>query len=377
MAQILSVGELIHSYRRKNGLTLSQLAESSGIHIGTISKIENEYVKRPEYTTLRPLAEALHIPLDTVIELYISTDKRADTLLHVMQDVVQHLGSAELTRKVGAKFLAAPSDDCHSLVERLYGFTATVEHKEIRLALYQLIADYSRDHGIMPFLARGLLQVYLIERDDFARLRDVYDCYKHIEMYAHFLSAEDRIMFYYKLGIHAYNLYLYPQSIKLAHHVIQEAEPDNEYYVHALGILRGAYFQIGDYDNSEYYTHLYSQYDGPYIKENTLLIKAQLHAKRGNTDLAIAQLTSLLETCDQNTALLALNQLMIIYLQEHRLQEANDLLSYPIDPKHIIDNNPNTISQLAEYYHHRAEYFSLLVNLRGACPSCSEARFHS
>ncbi|MCY9706380.1 helix-turn-helix domain-containing protein [Paenibacillus alvei] len=358
-------------------MTIAQLAESSGIHIGTISKIENEYVKRPEYTTLRPLAGALQIPLDTVIELYIGIDKRADTLLYVMQDVIQHLGSAELTQKVGAKFLESPNDESYSLVERLYGFTATVERKEIRLALYQLIVDYSRDHGMMPFLARGLLQVYLIERDDFARLRDVYDCYKHIEMYTHFLSSEDRIMFYYKMGIHAYNLYLYPQSIELAHHVIQEAEPDNQYYVHALGILRGAYFQIGDYVNSEYYTNLYSQYDGPYIKENTLLIKAQLHAKRGNTDLAIAQLTSLLETGDQNTALLALNQLMIIYLKEHRLQEAKDLLSYPIDPQHIIDNNPNTISQLAEYYHHRAEYFSLLVNLTGACPSCSETRFLS
>ncbi|EJW14572.1 helix-turn-helix domain-containing protein [Paenibacillus alvei] len=377
MAQILSIGELIHRYRRNSGMTIAQLAESSGIHIGTISKIENEYVKRPEYTTLRPLAGALQIPLDTVIELYIGIDKRADTLLYVMQDVIQHLGSAELTQKVGAKFLESPNDESYSLVERLYGFTATVERKEIRLALYQLIVDYSRDHGMMPFLARGLLQVYLIERDDFARLRDVYDCYKHIEMYTHFLSSEDRIMFYYKMGIHAYNLYLYPQSIELAHHVIQEAEPDNQYYVHALGILRGAYFQIGDYVNSEYYTNLYSQYDGPYIKENTLLIKAQLHAKRGNTDLAIAQLTSLLETGDQNTALLALNQLMIIYLKEHRLQEAKDLLSYPIDPQHIIDNNPNTISQLAEYYHHRAEYFSLLVNLTGACPSCSETRFLS
>ncbi|MCY9708717.1 helix-turn-helix domain-containing protein, partial [Paenibacillus alvei] len=354
-----------------------QLAESSGIHIGTISKIENENVKRPEYTTLRPLAEALHIPLDTVIELYIGIDKRADTLLHVMQDVIQHLGSAELTQKVGAKFLESPNDESHSLVERLYSFTSTVERKEIRLALYQLIVDYSRDHGIMPFLARGLLQVYLIERDDFARLRDVYDSYKHIEMYAHFLSAEDRILFYYKLGIHAYNLYLYPKSIELALHVVQEAEPDNEFYVHALFILRGAYYQIGEYDKSEYYTHLYSQYDGSYIKENTLLMNALLNAKKGKTDVAVAQLTSLIETCDQNVALLALNQLMIIYLQEHRLQEAKDLLSYPINPQHIIDNNPNMISQLAEYYHHRAEYFSLLVNLRGGCPSCSEARFLS
>lgn len=376
MAQILSIGELIHSYRRNSGMTLAQLSESSGVHKGTISKIENEDVKRPEYTTLRPLAEALHIPLDTVVEMYISADKRADTLLYVLQDAIQHSGSAELMRKVGAKFLESPSDDSHSLVERLYGFTASVERKEIRLALYQLIVDYSRDHGIMPFLAKGLLQVYLIERDDFTRMRAVYESGNHIVMYAHFLSAEDRIMFYYKLGIHAYNLFLYPESIELALHVVQEAEPDNEFYVHALFILRGAYYQIGNYDKSEYYTHLYSQYDGPYIKENTLLMNALLNSKKGKTDVAVAQLTTLLEKCDQNTALSALNQLMIIYLQEHRLQEAKDLLSYPIDPQHIIDNNPNMISQLAEYYYHRAKYFITVGEFEKSVSGFLEGAFH-
>lgn len=376
MAQILSIGELIHSYRRNSGMTLAQLSESSGVHKGTISKIENEDVKRPEYTTLRPLAEALHIPLDTVVEMYISADKRADTLLYVLQDAIQHSGSAELMRKVGAKFLESPSDDSHSLVERLYGFTASVERKEIRLVLYQLIVDYSRDHGIMPFLAKGLLQVYLIERDDFTRMRAVYESGNHIVMYAHFLSAEDRIMFYYKLGIHAYNLFLYPESIELALHVVQEAEPDNEFYVHALFILRGAYYQIGNYDKSEYYTHLYSQYDGPYIKENTLLMNALLNSKKGKTDVAVAQLTTLLEKCDQNTALSALNQLMIIYLQEHRLQEAKDLLSYPIDPQHIIDNNPNMISQLAEYYYHRAKYFITVGEFEKSVSGFLEGAFH-
>ncbi|EHQ60891.1 DNA-binding protein [Paenibacillus dendritiformis C454] len=357
MAQILSIGELIQCYRHNRGMTLSQLSELTGIHKGTISKIENADVKRPEYMTIRPLAEALEIPLEALVELHITVDKRADTLLFVLQDVIQHSSTAELVQKVGRKFLESPSDDSYSLVERLYAFTESVERKEIQLALYQLIVDYSRDHGIMPFLARGLLQVYLIERDDFTRLRVVYDNGKHIVMYAHFLSAEDRIMFYYKLGIHAYNLFLYPESIELALHVIQEAEPDNKYYVHALFILRGAYYQIGDYDKSEYYTRLYSQFDGPYIKENTLLMNALLNSKKGKTDVAVAQLTSLLETCDQGLALSALNQLMIIYLQEHRLQEAKNLISYPINPHLIIDKNPNMISQLAEYYYHRADYF--------------------
>nr|WP_277344893.1 helix-turn-helix transcriptional regulator [Paenibacillus thiaminolyticus] len=360
----MSIGELIQSYRNNRDMTFSQLAKLTGIHKGTISKIEIGDVKRPEYKTIRPLVETLQIPLETLVELHITVEKRADTLLLVLQDVIQHSGTAELVTKVGRKFLESPSDDSHALVERLYDFAGHAEGKEIKLALYQVIVDYSRDHGIMPFLARGLFQVYLIERDDFTRMRDTYDSYKHIIMYADFLSAEDRITFYYKLSIHAYNLFLYPKSIELAHHVIQEAKPDNEYYVHALGILRGAYFQIGDYDKSEYYTHLYSQYDGPYIEKNTLLIKAQLNAKRGNTDLAIDQFTSLLETCDQHSALPALNQLMNIYLQEHRLSEVEKTLSYPIDPQQINHDNPNLISQLAEYYYHRAEYFITVCDIQ-------------
>ncbi|BFH15215.1 Spo0E family sporulation regulatory protein-aspartic acid phosphatase [Paenibacillus melissococcoides] len=364
MAQVLSIGELIQRYRHNRDMTLSQLAEVTGLHKGTISKIENGDVKRPEYMTIRPLVDTLQIPLETLVELHITVEKRADTLLFVLQDVIQHSGTAELVTKVGRKVLEPPLDDSHALVERLYDFVGHVENKEIKLALYQVIVDYSRDHGIMPFLARGLFQVYLIERDDFTRMRDTYDSYKHIVMYADFLSAEDRIMFYYKLGIHAYNLFLYPKSIELALHVIQEAKPDNEYYAHALGILRSAYFRIGDYEKSEYYNHLYSKYDAPYIKENVMLTNALLNAKRGKTDVAVSQLNSLLETCDQGLALSVLNQLMDIYLQECRLFEAEKTLSYPIDPQQISHNNPNLISQLAEYYYHRAEYFITVCDIQ-------------
>ncbi|WP_374015996.1 helix-turn-helix transcriptional regulator [Paenibacillus thiaminolyticus] len=188
MAQVLSIGELIQRYRHNRDMTLSQLAELTGLHKGTISKIENGDVKRPEYMTVRPLVDTLEIPLETLVELHITVDNRADTLLFVLQDVIQHSGSADLVKKVGRKFMESPSDDSHDLVGRLYTFTDSMENKEIKLALYQVIVDYSRDHGIMPFLARGLFQVYLIERDDFTRMRDTYDSYKHIVMYADFFE---------------------------------------------------------------------------------------------------------------------------------------------------------------------------------------------
>ncbi|MGG3838068.1 helix-turn-helix domain-containing protein [Paenibacillus thiaminolyticus] len=357
MAQLLSIGEIIQCYRRNRGMTLTQLSELTGIHKGTISKIENGDVKRPKYKTIRPLADILQIPLETWLELHITVDKRADTLLFVLQDVIQHSGTAELVTKVGRKFLESPSDDSHALVERLYDFAGLVENKEIQFALYQLIVDYSRDHGIMPFLAGGLLQVYLIERDDFTRLRSVYENGKHIAQYAQFLTPEDRIAMDYKLSIHAFNLFLYRQSIDLGLHVFREAAPDNLYYVNALGILADSYFYIEDYEKSEYYLRLYTQYDYPHIKTNSVLMGALLNTKKGNTDAAVAMLTSFLKTCSRDAALPAINQLMQIYLWDNRLDEAEQVLAYPICPQSISTNNPYLISRLAEYYFHRAEYF--------------------
>ncbi|PZM66820.1 XRE family transcriptional regulator [Paenibacillus dendritiformis] len=375
MAQLLSIGELIQCYRRNRGMTLAKLSELTGIHKGTISKIENGDVKRPEYKTICPLADTLQIPLETLVELHITVDKRANTLLFMLQHVIQHSGTAELVTKVGRKLLESSSDD-HALAELLYDFTSNVENKEIQLALYQLIVDYSRDHGLMPFLARGLLQVYLIERDDFTRLRSVYESGKDIIQYAQFLTSEDRVTLYYKLAIHAFNLFLYRQSIELGLHVLREATPDNWFYIHALGILRDSYFRIGDYEKLGYYSSLYAQYDCPQIKANTVLMEAAINSKKGNTDAAVTILTSFLKTCSQDEALLAINQLMKIYLPDNRLVEAERLLAYPIQPQSISTNNPNIISQLAEYYFHRAEYFVAVGDIQKAVSDLLESAWY-
>lgn len=376
MVQILSIGELIHTYRHKQGMALSQLTKLTGIHKATISKIENGEVRRPEYATIQPLARALNVPLKEFIELYVTVERRAEPLLRVLKDVLQQGENAALVRTVGAEFLASTSDDSYTLVEQLYDFSTTVELKTMRLTLYQLIVDYSRDHGIMPFLARGLYQVYLIERDDFTRLRNVYESGKHIVQYANFLGIEDRITLYYKLAVHAFNLFLYRQSIDLCLHVLQEADADNWYYINALGILQDSYFYIEDYDKSEYYSHLYTQYDYPHIKANSVLMGALLNAKKGNSAVTIEQLTSFLETCNQDDALHAINQLMLLYLQDKQLDKAEQLLAYPICLQSISTNNPNIISQLAEYYYHRAEYFIAIGDLDQGISECLEGAFH-
>ncbi|MCM3342125.1 helix-turn-helix domain-containing protein [Paenibacillus sp. MER TA 81-3] len=279
--QIQTIGELIHQYRRESGMTLSQLSDITGSHKGTISRIENGDVKRPEFETVHPLASALGIPFEDIVERYIEIDKRANSLQTILQTVIQS-GNIELINKVALKFLESPSEDSYSLVERLYTLADAIEDKPIRLSLYMLLIHYSRNHGMMLFLAKGLYAAYLIERDDFTKLKATYDSGKHIIHYVNFLSQEERISLYYKLGVHAFNLRLFEDSIELCNKVLEEDPTDSLFKVNSTGILRDSHYYLGNYDLSEKYSVQYSKFNHPHVKENVLLLEAALHAKKGD-----------------------------------------------------------------------------------------------
>ncbi|WCF11391.1 helix-turn-helix domain-containing protein (plasmid) [Paenibacillus thiaminolyticus] len=371
---ILSIGELIKTYRQSADMTLAQLSELSGIHKGTISKIENNDVKRPEYMTVRPLVEKLNIPLDEYVKLHIEVDKRADTLMFILKDLIHSKVEEDLIYKVANKFLESPSDDSLSLLERLYVFSSSLEDDETKIILYRVIINYSRDHSIMQYLAKGLYQTYLIERNDFSRLRAVYDSGKHLVQYTKFLSSEERNTLHYKLGIHAFNLFLYEQSIDFCLKVLQEAHEEDMNYINALGVLRDSYFYREDYVKSEEYSLRYKQYDYPHIKVNGILMEALINGKKGKTDLAVTQLKSFLETANQDASLPAINQLIHIYLKENELHEIKLLLEkQKINPSNISNNNPYIIYELAEYYYHKGEYYIVIGEFQKGLSDLLEA----
>lgn len=71
-----------------------------------------------------------------------------------------------------------------------------------------------------------------------------------------------------------------------------------------------------------------------------------------------------------------MNQLMKIYLRENRLEETEQLLSYPVCPLSISTNNPNIILQLGTYYYHRAEYFVAVGDLQKGISDFLESALH-
>ena len=62
----MNIGQKIKELRKEKDLTLDQLAQMTGVAKATLSRIENSVVGG-NLATLRKIAEALHVSLDSLI----------------------------------------------------------------------------------------------------------------------------------------------------------------------------------------------------------------------------------------------------------------------------------------------------------------------
>jgi len=65
----LAIGREVHQQRKRQRLTVNELSEKTGISAGMLSKIENGATS-PSLTTLQSLANALGVPLVSLLEGY-------------------------------------------------------------------------------------------------------------------------------------------------------------------------------------------------------------------------------------------------------------------------------------------------------------------
>ena len=65
----LAIGHEVRVYRKKKGLTVTDLSASTGVSVGMLSKIENGNIS-PSLSMLQTLAKALGIPLTALFRTY-------------------------------------------------------------------------------------------------------------------------------------------------------------------------------------------------------------------------------------------------------------------------------------------------------------------
>ncbi|WCR28437.1 helix-turn-helix transcriptional regulator [Paenibacillus thiaminolyticus] len=352
------LGELIQHYRQSKKMTLAKLQEAVGIDKGSLSRIENSEVKRPDFQSILSIAAVLDIPHNDVVEKYIEIGHKSEVVYTILRNELTTLEYPSLIPKIAAKFLQAPNEDSLYLVGTLYRETDSIDNDSIKLSLYDLILDYSRSHGIMPYIAKSMYQRYLIERNDFSRLKETYYSGKYILHYIDFLPQDEQLELHYKLGVHAYNLRFYSESIGHCKKVLAEDGGQSPYKIYALGVLRDAHFGIGEYKEAEMYSIQYKQFNYPHTQEQVVLMEALFNAKKGNTAQAIEQLWSFLDTCSDIFVLSATRHLIQLYLEQNNTEGVKAVLENSKISSSILDTtNPLSYSEYAEYLRLQGEYY--------------------
>ena len=352
-AKPATLGELIQCYRQKKDISLSKLQELIGIDKSSLSRIENGEVKRPDFNIIQSIAAELDIPSDDIVELYIEIGHKSDVVFSFLQKALEAPSNASLVAKIAAKFLESSNEDSLDLVEKLYQTTDSVEDTSIQLSLFNLIIDYSRNHGIMPYIAKGLYRKYMIERNDFSKLSETYQSGKYILDYANFLSKKERITFYYSLGVHAFSLLKHYESIKFSEYVIENDIPEGEYRANAIFNACNSHYYLDEYATSKTYLTEYSKFPFLYVEDNVKLMNGCLSGKTGDVELGIDQLEEYLNNPSEYNLIYAVTMLMDLYLIKRNYYSAKLLLKYEAEMEISLQNNcttPDKRSKLALFY---------------------------
>ncbi|NBI31099.1 helix-turn-helix domain-containing protein [Chengkuizengella marina] len=373
MITYTTLGELIRHHRKQAEMTLVQLAEAAKLTKGNLSKIESGQIKCPSYQTILKINSVLNLPLKEVIERYIGIVDKTDSLFDILDDISHNEKNIPIIEKVAIKALKSPKNDSIELVERLFQKVEGIKSSSIKLTLLKSITRFSKTHGIMPYIAKCLLKIYLIERDDFTKLRSTYDSGKVIVMeYEEFLTSEERGEMYYSFGVHAYNLYLFEESIEMCKKALNETISDRM-RANTIGAVSNSYYRLGDYKRTKKYLDQYKTFSFPEVKDNVKEIEAMLHSAHGNYQQAISLLEENLPHCGDFTLLHIVNHLIRLYLQTNNLPKIQELIELEEKLLSIPCVTPFKKSELALYFRLKGEYYILIKRVEEGINYCLES----
>ncbi|WP_051217499.1 helix-turn-helix transcriptional regulator [Paenibacillus assamensis] len=356
----LAFGDLIRHHRNKAGLSLSEFADIAKVNKGTISKIENGEVKKPEYRTIKILADALQIPYDEYIPHYVEAELSPDVLTQILNDAIKDNRPQSLISRISIKFLQSERLDSYDATAQLFETSREVTDSETKLTLLKTIINYSRGHGVMHFLARSLFQEYLIERNDFSKLHDTYQSGKYILKYTELLPAGEYAQLLYRLAGHAYAIRKYSDSAKYCKIFLEISEQEtNDLRVYAVDILRGSYYHLGNYELAEKYSSEYRKCSPSVEGENDRLITAMLNGKRGNIELAIEQFDKCLQLCTDRFVVHTVNEyISLCFEYDHIVKIENLLVTYGRKIHAQIYTTPRERSELARFYKIKGDFYT-------------------
>jgi transcriptional regulator with XRE-family HTH domain len=354
--EVKTFGHVLKTYREIANLTLAELSNKTEISTATISKIETDSLTRPNMRNVIGLAKELKIPLYQAITPYLDKIKRIETLEFLLEIALDQENTI-LIQKVALRLLESPKNNTFLSLDYLYQLAGNTEKVELRVAIYDIISHYCREHGIPVYLARSLFQKYMIRRENFKELDQTYIEGKELVHYMGYLHREERILAYYKLGVHAWCRRLYEECIQLCKQGIDQDPSQSEKKATAILTIITSYMELGDYILATVYLDKYDEFDFPQVRKNVKYLQAKLYVKTEEFTKAIPALQKCLECQDQNDRLPIANDLLAIYLKTDDKDGMQNIFLTESTFLPAAPNTPSKYEQLGLYYRAKGVFF--------------------
>ncbi|NOJ72135.1 Spo0E family sporulation regulatory protein-aspartic acid phosphatase [Paenibacillus alvei] len=351
-----NLGVLIRRYRYELNMTQQDLAKISGVHRKLISILEYGGTPR-DYASLGSIFTALNIPAHEVVTALATTKIHSDIWLGLLQQLVSAEGDISLARDVMVLVLACKDESTEARLGKLMSVvqqgSGSIEH---RLALMDYAIAQAQMRGMDTYVAKGKYYRYLVERDNFSKMAETYLSGKKVLPYAEFLSCDERIILYYKLGVHAYTLHFYKESIEFSKLLLDSDGKDSTYKAYSILLISSSYFKKSNYELAEQYLARIRLTRFPFLKDHVAFMKAKLYEKRGDVESAIFQLQLCLKSSVYKLNIV--NSLLHIYLQKRDMDAAQQLLL--LEPDYLEEDftNPIKINELSNYYINKGKLLS-------------------
>ncbi|TPG70514.1 XRE family transcriptional regulator [Brevibacillus laterosporus] len=353
-----TLGEYIRNKRLAKGMSLSELSRRTGVSKGVLSKIESGETRHPQLRTLKAIGDVINMPKDQLIDMYITDEKNLNVIQELLEDAIS-LNNLETVKKVALHFLSSPEEDSYVLMQHLFDITSEVANSTTKLELYSVIVQYARERGMQGYLAKGLLFSYLIERDDFTRLGATYLSAKYMLHYLEFLSTEERVIAYYKLGVHAFNLGYFEETIELCMHVVEEYTAEDNFKAGALMAIINSYYNLGNYTCAWEYLHVFSKLPQSEGQLEVEALNAMLDGKMGRVDIdvVIEKLRKCLALASDNQYLHIVNELYQLLMHKNDIDVMDELEEVEEKIKGIKLVTPYKRAELALFYKLKGDFY--------------------
>ncbi len=224
-------------------------------------------------------------------------------------------------------------------LQQLFDFTKTVNNDSLKISLYSLIISFSRERGVPHYVAKGLLQKYLIERNDLKQLEKTFQMGQEILYYTNFLSREEKITSYFRMALHAYAIKKFEECIQLCEKGLLLEEEDTELKARAYLAMINSFSQLRDFEAVERHLNIFEKMKNDFVVVPAKATKAFTKGRKREYDVAIPMLRQYLVELGKEYRLHIADELLEIYFQLGDLESIAEILE---KEEELLPEHPQT-----------------------------------